>query len=193
MKADRRWAPTVAALALGLAALARLDGAAQPGPVPPVARLDGMWFEIAGYGSWWQRRCVTDTTLEITAAAAAEAALRSRCRTATGREVRDGRLRADGEDGRWRARFAPRIFAWLPAVWGDFWLLAYDDRLAWIVVGERSHQRLAILARTPFLDEAGLARALAAARRAGFDVDRLARVRHDPDEWRTAAAPARAR
>lgn len=191
MKADR-WAATVAALALGLAVLAGHEGGAQRAPVPAVARFDGTWFEIASYGSWWQRRCVRDTTLEITAAAATEATLRSRCRTAAGREVRDGRLKADGDDGRWQARFAPRIFAWLPAVWGDFWILAHDDRLAWMAVGERSHQRLSILARTPVLDEAALAQAMAAARRAGFDVDRLARTRHDPDEWRTAG-PARPR
>jgi apolipoprotein D and lipocalin family protein len=181
----------MAALAVSLAGLAARDGLAQT-PMPPVARFEGLWFEIVGYGSWWQRRCVRDTTLEITAAAA-EAALRSRCRTVTGWEVRNGRLKADGDDGRWRARFAPRIFSWLPAVWGDFWILAHDDRLTWMVVGERSHQRLSILARTPALDEAALARGMAAARRAGFDVDRLARTPHDPDEWRTAAAPLRSR
>jgi len=191
LKADRRRAPTAAALALGLAVLAGDLGGAHPAAMPPLARFDGRWFEIAGYGSWWQRRCLRDTTLEITAAAAAEATLRSRCRTAAGREVRDGRLKADSEDGRWQARFAPRIFAWLPAVWGDFWILAHDDRLAWMVVGERSHQRLAIFARTPALDEAALAQATAAARRAGFDVDRLTRTLHDPDEWRTAVGSAR--
>jgi len=192
LRVDRWWPPAIAALAVSLAAAAPREGLAQTPVPPPVARFDGLWFEIAGYGSWWQRRCVRDTTLEITAAAA-EAALRSRCRTATGWEVRDGRLKADGDDGHWRARFAPRFFAWLPAVWGDFWILAHDDRLVWMVVGERSRQRLSILARTPVLDEAALARAMAASRRAGFDVDRLAPTPHDPDGWRTAAAPPRSR
>jgi len=178
-------------VAAGLALVAALLGAT-PGPqaqapgegVAPLARFDGRWYEIAGYGSWWQRRCVGDTTLEIQARSAVEAAVRSRCRVAAGVEVRDGRLRADGDNGRWRMRFAPGVFAWLPAVWGDFWVVGHDAAVTWMAVGERSHGRLAILARAVALDESGFAQAIAAARRAGFDVTALTRVRHDVDASR---------
>jgi apolipoprotein D and lipocalin family protein len=153
---------------------------------PELHGLNGTWFEVAAYGSWWQRRCVRDNTLVVEATAPAEARLRSRCRTTSGVELRNGRLRTSGDDGRWKARFAPAFFSWLPAVWGDFWVLGHDRALTWFVVGERDHQRLAVFSRTPGIDEAALAQAIGLARKAGFNPDRLVRVTHDPDEWRHA-------
>lgn len=164
-------------------------GGASAQPVearPELSALSGTWYEVAAYGSWWQRRCVRDHTLVVAVRSAVEADLRSRCRTAAAVELRDGRLRAGGDDGRWKARFAPAFFSWLPAVWGDFWVLGHDPAVTWFVVGERDHQRLAVFARTATVDEAALAQAMGLARKAGFDPDRLARARHDPDEWRSA-------
>ncbi len=153
---------------------------------PQLSGLNGTWYEVAGYGSWWQRRCVRDNTLAVAVRASAAADLRSRCRTVSGVEVRNGRLQASGDDGRWKARFAPAFFSWLPAVWGDFWVLGHDPALTWFVVGERDRQRLAVFSRTAALDESALAQAMGLARTAGFDPDRLVRVNHDPDEWRAA-------
>ena len=101
-------------------------------------------------------------------------------------ETRNGRLHAPGDDGLWRAHFAPALFTWLPAVWGDFWVVGHDESLSWFVVGARSHQRLAVYSRTIGIDEAAMAQALALARRAGFDVERLARTSQDSDSWREA-------
>ncbi|MGD9906193.1 MAG: lipocalin family protein [Vicinamibacterales bacterium] len=160
---------------------------------PPLVALAGTWFEIAAYGSWWQPRCVQDVSLELEVRAATRAMLHGRCRTGSGRDERRGVLRADGVDGSWRARFAPRLFSWLPAVWSDFWVVGYDtgEHPGWMVVGERSHTRLSILARWRVLDEAALARALAAARQAGFDIDRLEPTPHAPDGWRQFETPQR--
>jgi apolipoprotein D and lipocalin family protein len=158
---------------------------AQSATIAPLPRFDGRWYEVASYGAWWQRRCATDTTLELAARSATEATLRCRCRTTSGVEVRTGRVRAVGDDGRWRARFAPAVFAWFPAVWGDFWVLGHDQALTWFVVGERDHQRLSVVSRTVALDESALAQALAVARRAGFDIARLVRMTHDVDDWRS--------
>lgn len=152
---------------------------------PELTALTGTWYEVAAYGSWWQRRCVRDHTLTIAVTAPADADLRSRCRTAAGVEMRNGRLRASGDDGRWKARFAPAFFSWLPAVWADFWVLGHDAAMTWFVVGERDHQRLAVFSKTAVVDESALAQAISLARKAGFDPDRLSRVRHDPDEWRS--------
>jgi apolipoprotein D and lipocalin family protein len=184
LKGDRSGLITGLTLAATLAA----GGGATAQPLaarPELSALSGTWYEVAAYGSWWQRRCVRDNTLVVVVTAPAEADLRSRCRTAASVELRNGRLRASGDDGRWKARFAPAFFAWLPAVWGDFWVVGYDPAVTWLVVGERDHQRLAVFSRTAAIDEAALAQAMAQARRAGFDPARLTRVRHDPDEWRS--------
>lgn len=169
-------------------AAASAGGAVSAQPVaagPELTGLSGTWYEVAGYGSWWQRRCVRDNTLVVVVRATAEADLRSRCRTASGVELRSGRLRASEDDGRWKARFAPAFFSWLPAVWGDFWVVGHDPGWSWFVVGERDHQRLAVFSRTAALDESALAQAMGLARTAGFDPTRLVRVSHDPDEWRS--------
>jgi apolipoprotein D and lipocalin family protein len=170
-----------------LLAAALVAGAAEAQPAIEVAALSGLegtWYEIAAYGSGWPRGCVRDSMLMVSGRSNIEADLRSRCRTASGLEVRTGRLRADGVDGFWRARFAPALFGWLPAAWDDFWVLGHDPGVTWLAVGERHHRRLAVFSRTVALDEASLAQAMGIARRAGFDPDRLVRSRHDPDEWR---------
>lgn len=179
-------AQIVVAAALTVALAAGHAGARPADTIAPLSVFGGTWYEVASYGSGWQRRCVRDTTLVVAVRSPDEADIRSRCRTVSGVEVRDGRLRASGDDGRWRARFAPAFFGWLPAVWGDFWVLGHDAGVTWFVVGERDHQRLAVLSRTAALDESALAQAMGLARRAGFDPVRLTRVAHDPDEWRSA-------
>jgi apolipoprotein D and lipocalin family protein len=172
--------------AAALAAAGTLHAVALQDTVAPLSAFNGSWYEIASYGSSWQRRCTRDVTLVVAETSDVEATLTRRCRTASGVAVRTGRLQASGDAGQWRASFAPPIFNWLPAVWGDFWVLGHDELLTWVVVGGRDHQRLAVLSRTVALDESSLAQALALARRAGFDVERLVRVAHDPDEWRSA-------
>ena len=71
-------------------------------------------------------------------------------------------------------RFAPALFAWLPAIRNDYWVLAGDPSDRWLLVGDRARTRLSVLSRWVSLDEASLARALQVARVQGFDVDRLA-------------------
>ena len=170
-----------AAIALAVGSGGGIPALAQSAPIAPLPRFDGTWYEVASFGTWGQRRCSTGTLFEL----ATEATLRSRCRTTSGVETRNGRVRAEGDDGRWRARFAPRVFGWLPGMWGDFWVLGHDPELSWFVVGEHDHERLSVVSRTVALDEAALAHALALARRAGFDVGRLVRATHDVDDWRS--------
>ena len=88
-----------------------------------------------------------------------------------------GRLRQAGRSGgRLKIRFAPGFFGWLPMSWSDHWVLAFDDEYRWYVVGDDHRDRLAILSRTVAPDEASMARAIAAARAQGYDVDRLVRI-----------------
>ena len=67
-------------------------------------------------------------------------------------------------------RFAPALFAWLPAIRHDYWVLAGDPSDRWLLVGDRARTRLSVLSRWVSLDEASLARALQVARVQGFDV-----------------------
>jgi len=173
-----------AAIALLVSGGVGIPVLAQPVPIAPLSRFDGTWYEVASFGTWGQRHCATGTVLELSAHSATDATLRSRCRTTSGVGMRSGRLRAEGGQGRWRVKFASRVFGWLPGGWEDFWVLGHDPELSWFVVGEHGHDRLSVVSRTVALDEAALAHALALARRAGFDVGRLVPATHDADDWR---------
>ena len=116
------WAMAVA-IALAVSIGGAIPALAQSAPIAPLPRFDGTWYEVASFGTWGQRQCSTGTIFELAARSATEATLRSRCRTASGLELRNGRVRAEDDQGRWRARFAPRVFGWLPGAWGDFWVL----------------------------------------------------------------------
>jgi apolipoprotein D and lipocalin family protein len=70
-------------------------------------------------------------------------------------------------------RFAPAWLSWLPAVWGDYWIIGLSPDYAWAVVGSPGRDYLWILARSPHLDEESFAAARRAARDNGFDVERL--------------------
>jgi apolipoprotein D and lipocalin family protein len=179
--------PAFIAIWMVAAAVAIAASAQSPDAgVAPISRFAGVWYQLAAYGEWGQSGCISDTTLRIVPRGPEEADLESRCRTVTGAASRRGRLRAPAGDGAWRTRFGPALFSWLPVVWSDFWVLAHDEGLTWFLAGGHEQQRLAIYARTIALDEAAVASALARARGAGFDVDRLARTKHDPTVWRAS-------
>ena len=145
----------------------------------------GDWFEVATSGSWSHRRCTADTRFHWTVTTARTIDVLSACTTPSGVELRHGLIRARGShQGRLSVRFAPALFAWLPAIWTDYWVLAADQEHAWLLVGDRARTRLSVLSRWVSLDEASLARAVRVARVQGFNVDRLEPVRH------TSGAPA---
>ena len=141
--------------------------------------LAGDWFEVATSGSWSHRRCTSDTRFNWTVTDARTIDIRSACMTPSGEERRSGRIRAPSgpHRGRLSVRFAPALFAWLPAIWSDYWVLARDPGDRWLLVGDRARTRLSVLSRWVSLDEASLARALQMGRGQGFDVDRLVLVR----------------
>lgn len=162
-------------------ASAPVSAADEPVAVPRLAaeRLAGDWYEIATTGSFWHRRCVTDTRYRFDQATPRGLRAAGACTTATGVDTQHGRLRAaSGGDGRLSVRFAPVVFAWLPATWSDFWVLDAGAALDWLLVGDNRRERLLILSRTVVLDDASIAAAHAEARRQGYDPARLAMVPH---------------
>ena len=141
--------------------------------------LAGDWFEVATSGSWSHRRCTANTRFHWTVTNSRTIDVRSACTTPSGGERRHGQIRAPrgSHQGRLSVRFAPALFAWVPAIWTDYWVLAEAPEHDWLLVGDRARTRLSVLSRWVSLDEASLARAVQVARVQGFDVDRLAPVR----------------
>ncbi len=174
--------------AIVLAAAVTLQPAAAaaqtPAPVRTVPSVDlnryvGEWFEIARYPNRFQRQCVGDVRASYTRRPDGRIDVINRCRTADGDTEARGVARIVDEKNftRLKVRFAPAWLSFLPAVWGDYWVIGLASDYSWAVVGDPGRKYLWILARTPRLDEKSLASAHAAARANGFDVERLVQTR----------------
>ncbi len=140
-------------------------------------RYQGLWYEIARYPNRFEEGCVGVT---------AEYALREDDRLAVTNTCRQGSLAgpvevAEGEarvvgPAKLEVRFAPGWLSWLPAVWGDYWVLALESDYSAALVGSPDGKYLWILSRTPDLDEASYARLARAAEREGYDASALGRT-----------------
>jgi apolipoprotein D and lipocalin family protein len=174
-----RWA---AAVALAAAATFKpCTASAQAlAPVRTVAAVDldryaGDWFEIARFPNRFQRQCTGDVRASYVRRPDGRVDVVNRCRTADGETEARGVARIVDEQtaAKLKVRFAPAWLSWLPAVWGDYWIIGLATDYSWAVVGDPGRDYLWILARAPHLDDESLAAAHRAARDNGFDVERL--------------------
>jgi len=177
--AGGRW---VRATALAVAALAasRAVHAQAVAAVRTVASVDldryaGDWFEIARFPNRFQRQCVGDVRASYARRADGRLDVVNRCRTADGDTEARGVARIVDQRtlAKLKVRFAPAWLSFLPAVWGDYWIIGLAPDYSWAVIGDPGREYLWILARAPHLDDQSLAAARAVARDNGFDVNRL--------------------
>jgi apolipoprotein D and lipocalin family protein len=176
------WRLTLLFLAVALSAS---PAAAQPpAPVQPVPEVDldryvGRWYEIARYPNTLQRDCTGDVVVSYALRPDGRVDVRNLCATAQGAiEAVGVARRADpgGPASVLEVRFAPAVLSFLPAVWGDYWILDLAPDYSTAVVGDPTRTYLWFLSRTPLIDGPTYARLIDAARRQGFDVDRLVRT-----------------
>ncbi len=176
-----RWAATVAIAAAAMLQPANARAQAPPVRTVPFVNLDryaGDWFEIARFENRFQRQCVGDVRASYAQRADGRIAVANRCRTADGQIEAHGvaRLVDEQTHAKLKVRFAPAWLSWLPAVWGDYWIIGLAPDYSWAVVGDPGRQYLWILARMPRLDPESMAAARTAAQDNGFDVGRLAQT-----------------
>lgn len=174
---------------LVLAAALPWWAAAEPAPLQALPQLDlqayaGTWYQVALYPNVFQRRCVSDTTATYGLTADGLVSVLNRCRNEDGRweqvqgvarPVPGASFLAQGQlsPATLQVRFAPDWLAWLPLVWGRYWVVdrAADGRYA--IVSEPDRDYLWVLSRTPTLspaDDSAIRSTLVAL---GFDLARL--------------------
>jgi apolipoprotein D and lipocalin family protein len=188
-----RLAPVVL-IAGGLAAIAATvaagSSAQSPPPVRPVATVDldrylGRWYEIARFPNRFQKKCTGNVVVYYSKRDDGRIGVRNTCGTTDGAIEANGVARRADEDGPssiLEVRFAPAILSFIPAVWGDYWILGLAPDYSTAVVGSPDREYLWFLARTPEVDQATWARMVEDARSQGFDVDRLARTKQEAFE-----------
>jgi apolipoprotein D and lipocalin family protein len=169
----------VTALAVLLASLFSTSQAAPPKTVASVDldRYAGQWFEIARLPNRFQRDCAGDVVVFYTVRTDGRLDVDNRCRKADGSIARAvgvaRRAAPDGSNAKLEVRFAPAWLSFVPAVWGDYWVLGLDADYRLALVGSPDRDYLWLLSREPSPPEAEVTRMKQIARSEGFDVDRL--------------------
>lgn len=154
------------------------------GELKPIAALDlsryeGTWYEIAKFPNRFQKKCVADTQAQYSRQDDGTVRVLNRCRVAGGgtdEAVGTARQLGGAESPRLKVRFAPAWLSWLPAVWGDYWVVDLDADYQLSAVSEPGREYLWILSRTPQLEPGRYEALLQRLKAQGLDVDRLERT-----------------
>lgn len=157
---------------------------AAPVPVATIAALDlprymGTWYELARFPNRFQGQCIGPASAEYSLQPGGTVRVVNRCPLAGGQvDTAVGEARRIGPEGspKLEVRFAPAWLSWLPAVWGDYWVIDLDPDYQLAVVGESTREYLWVLSRTPEIEPARWEALQARLRAQGYDPARLQRA-----------------
>ena len=137
----------------------------------------GVWHQIALIPNYFQKDCVDDTQAEYQVLSDDSITILNSCLLLDGeRLVAAGVGRATGEPrnfARLKVSFAPKWLAWIPFVWGDYWILSIDDQYSSVLIGSPDRRYLWILSRQKFIQKESFADYLEKAKENGFDTSLL--------------------
>jgi len=176
-----------ASLPISLAAL--LAACTTPGPpsaptlatVPKVDldRYAGRWHELARTPNWFQRNCAADVTADYARRPDGTVSVVNGCRRADGavdRSEGTARVVDPATNAKLEVAFAPQALRWIPAVWGNYWVIELAPDYRYAIVGEPSREYLWVLSRTPTLDDATWKSIDARIAAAGYDRSKVTRT-----------------
>jgi len=176
-----------ASLPISLAAL--LAACTTPGPpsaptlatVPKVDldRYAGRWHELARTPNWFQRNCAADVTADYARRPDGTVSVVNSCRRADGavdRSEGTARVVDPATNAKLEVAFAPEALRWIPAVWGNYWVIELAPDYRYAIVGEPSREYLWVLSRTPTLDDATWTSIDARIAAAGYDRSKVTRT-----------------
>lgn len=145
-------------------------------PSLDVSRYMGRWYEISKFPNRFQKKCVGDTTAEYSLQPEGSLQVVNRCRMENGQfEEAIGAARQVGErsSSKLEVRFAPAWLSFIPAVWGNYWVIDLDTDYQLVAVSEPKREYLWILSRTPTVSPQAYDRLLERLRKTGFDTGKL--------------------
>ena len=140
----------------------------------------GLWYEVARLPNRFQNKCAGEVTAEYTVRPEGGFTVINRCRESDGRMTDAAgvaRVVRGAPTSVLQVRFAPALLSLLPFVWGDYQVIALDDRHSYSVVGTPDRKYLWILSRTPQMDPDRYTRLVAIAGEQGFDVSQIVKTR----------------
>jgi apolipoprotein D and lipocalin family protein len=147
-----------------------------------VSRYMGTWYEIAKLPNWFQRKCIQGTQARYKMWGPTQIEVNNKCTTASGEEIQAiglARPNGSGLPAQLEVRFAPEWTAWLPMVWGAYWVLDLDPDYQLAAVGDPSKSYLWILSRTPLVSAERYDAVLKRLSLMGFDITKLEKTRQN--------------
>ena len=147
-----------------------------------VSRYMGTWYEISKLPNWFQRKCVQGTQARYKVLGPTQIEVNNKCTTASGEEIQAiglARPNGSGRPAQLEVRFAPEWTAWLPMVWGAYWVLDLDSDYQLAAVGDPSKSYLWILSRTPQVSAERYDAVLQRLNVMGFDITKLEKTRQN--------------
>lgn len=150
-------------------------------PVKTIASLDvprylGTWYEIAKFPNWFQKKCVSNTQAVYSLRPDGNLKVLNSCKQADGEiSQAEGLARQIGakDSPKLEVRFAPAWLAFLPMVWGDYWVIDLDPQYQVAAVSDPQREYLWILSRTPQMDKKTYEELLSRLQAQQFDIRKL--------------------
>lgn len=153
-------------------------------------RYSGKWFEIARYPNKFQKNCVGNTTATYTLKSNDTIEVVNRCLQPNG-TVDDAKGKAkiveNSNNAKLKVRFAPAFLSFIPAVWGDYWILDVDENYQYAVVGDPEREYLWILSRSPEMREPLYQEILHRVERMGYKPGKLIKTPQNAEAVKGAA------
>jgi apolipoprotein D and lipocalin family protein len=145
--------------------------------VKTVAKVDlkqysGKWYEIARYPNRFQEKCVGNTTATYTQKSTGRIEVLNECLKKDGTTDSakgDAKIIDKTTNAKLEVRFAPSFLSFIPAVWGDYWIIDLDNDYKYAAIGDPKRKYFWILSRTPELNDATYQNILRRAEKMGFN------------------------
>jgi apolipoprotein D and lipocalin family protein len=175
-----RFASTLAVLTFAALPLMAAETPLRVVPTVDLTRYACTWYEIARLPNRFQEKCAGEVVASYALRPDGRITVTNRCRTRGGETtVATGVARpVDGKPPSvLEVRFAPAFLSFLPAVWGDYQVIALGADYDHAMVGTPDRAYLWLLSRTPQMDPALYRRLLDDARSQGFDIAKVVETR----------------
>lgn len=156
-------------------------------PLSTIAELDvprymGTWYEIAKFPNRFQKQCAGFAKAEYTLNDDGTVQVINRCRLPNGETSEAiGTARQEGSptSPKFKVRFAPAWLSFIPAVWGDYWVIDLDKEYQLAAVSEPRREYLWVLSRQPQVAPKDYEALLRRLEQKGFDLRQLTPTRQD--------------
>ena len=173
-----------AALTLTLSALAMQPALAQSATSQKLSTIDsldlprymGTWYEIARYPNWFQKKCTGNTRADYSIKDDGGVQVINRCKLQSGEMneiIGAGRQIGGANSPKLEVRFAPAWLSFIPAVWGDYWVIDLDAAYQLVAVSDARREYLWVLSRIAKVDPKVYEALLGRLGHKGFDLQNL--------------------